>query len=134
MIRWVSSLLRDASKVSVVSFQKFPAAKNCCCPPFEMFNHPVSARLFKPHQHPTTQRLQSDAGSQQKYQCQPMDPPAKTGDPAESSGRFGFCWKGMNRWQIFGGMDEGKQDAREMVNKISMTVPVYQSLPLKDVM
>jgi len=63
-----------------------------------------------------------------------MDPPAKTGDPAESSGRFGFCWKGMNRWQIFGGMDEGKQDAREMVNKISMTVPVYQSLPLKDVM
>jgi len=52
VIRWVSSLLRDASKVSVVSFQKFPAAKNCCCPPFEMFNHPVSARLFKPHQHP----------------------------------------------------------------------------------
>lgn len=68
----------------------------------------------------TTQRLQSDAGSpKQKYQCQPMDPPAKTGDPAESSGRFGFCWKGMNRWQIFGGMDEGKQHAREMVNKIS---------------
>jgi hypothetical protein len=27
--------------------------------------------------------------------------------------------KGMNRWQIFGGMDEGKQHAGEMVNKIS---------------
>ena len=38
---------------------------------------------------------------------------------------LGMWGKLVDRWQLGEWMDEGKQDAREMVNKISMTVPVY---------